>query len=234
MFDKKQLRIFTGSCFALFTFFALICLVKHFSFAGLLIFIGAAVMTAGAFSTALQMMLPIGFAVTALAYLVEFIWYLIQCFSKGFIWFFLLFPVLEGLLMIAVFLLLLKISMMPDASRKWGIMVTAATFASMLLIVGTAFAGHFIGEGEVNYFVFLQRLALIPAGILFGLMMEGEEPLLTIDLKKEEDETAGEGQVIGYTPDESQYRHRRPTPPPEEGEEAAEEAEATEEPEEEP
>ena len=62
MFDKKQLKVLTGCCLAAFAFLALICLVMHFSFAGLMIFIGAALMTIGAFTESLQMLLPCGFA----------------------------------------------------------------------------------------------------------------------------------------------------------------------------
>ena len=219
MGDRKKQKLVTGCCLAAFAFFALICLVMHFSIAGLLVFIGAVMMTAGLFAGSLQKLIPCGFAVAALAYVIEFVWYLSQSISRGFRWFYLLFPVLACLLMIAIFLSLLKITLHPDHSKAWGAAVTAAAFAVMLLVVGTAFAGYFKGAGEMNYFVFLQRLVLIPAGWFFGLMMEGEEPLMAIDLsflKKNAREEEPGGQVIGYTPDGNQYRHRRPSPMPEE------------------
>lgn len=187
MTDRNQPRLISGCCLAAFAFFALICLVMHFSFAGLMIFLGAVLMTAGMFAETLQILLPCGFAVTALAYTVEFVWYLVQSFQRGFQAFFLLFPILEGLLMIAIFVGLVKITLDTRDAKKWGLGITAAAFAAMLLVVGTAFAGWFKDAGEVNYFVFLERIALIPLGIFFGRMMEGEEPILTIDLKKDSD-----------------------------------------------
>ena len=142
-------------------------------------------------------------AVTALAYTVEFVWYLVQSFQRGFQAFFLLFPILEGLLMIAIFVGLVKITLDTRDAKKWGLGITAAAFAAMLLVVGTAFAGWFKDAGEVNYFVFLERIALIPLGIFFGRMMEGEEPILTIDLKKNSDGEDGgpETQAVQTEPE---------------------------------
>ncbi len=194
--NRKLMKNVVGGCFAALAVIALILLIMHFSAAGLFFFIGAALMAAGMFVPNMMIATMAGFAVSALAAFIEFIWYITRLARAEFYPFYLLFPILGCILMIAVFAVMAAACINTKMAKWFGIGAAAASFALMMIIVGAGFSRYFM----MNYLTYVQKMIMIPAFLLFGLMMTGEEPVFKLQKPAPRPQPAFNAQNGPYVP----------------------------------
>lgn len=202
--NKKILKYVIGGCFAALTLLSLIQLVLHFSAGGLFVFIGAALMTAGMFVPNMPVLTTAGFGVSALAGVIDLIWCLTWVFRWDFRPFYLLFPLLCCILLIAAYVVLIVASFKTSLARWMGIGAAGAAFAMMMIVVG-AFCYGFSGY-YANYLTYLARMIMIPAFLLFGLVMADGEPVLKFQKREPRPRPMPQyNQGMPYDPNQAPY-----------------------------
>ena len=178
--EKEKLSLVVGIGFAAMALFSLISMFLHFSFAALLFFLGAALMTAGMFVPNMKLLTVIGFGISALGAFVQILGTMILEFGfRYFNAFFLLYPVLGCLLMIACFVVLLVGSIKTKLAKWLGLGAAAGAMAVVMILVGAAMQWGAVRRIGISYLEFLKWLIAIPSFAAFAVLMDQAEPVIS-------------------------------------------------------